>query len=131
MAGKPRYSEEAAQAIREKIMLVLKLIGPSLAHNIAEILGMKTRAVTWFLNDLRRSEEVYVNKKVRISYKHDWSCLWGIGKNTDKDDMPKNVKPQMTKETGITAEDIEWLAYYRLPRAERRARAVQHLFSDS
>ena len=116
--AKPRKYTDLEQSQIETDILSLLARRPCATADLALRLGRTEREMGWFIGSLRKQRRVVPH--VFRNKRQTW-CLANATSYP-----PRVLKPLATKtEVGLTTEDEQWMTYWRLPRAERRKRAIE------
>ena len=103
----------------ESSILALLARRPASAADLAAALGLTLRSASWFVQSLSQKKQI-----MPYGY-HKKRLLWRRVSAPPAPPRPE-FKPLATKtEVGLTTEDEQWMTYWRLPRAERRKRAIE------
>lgn len=117
--AKPRKYTDLEQSQIEAAILSLLARRPCATADLAVRLGRTERETGWFIGSLRKQRRVVPH--VLRNKRQTWRLA-----NTTTSYPPLVLKPLATKtEVGLTTEDEQWMTYWRLPRAERRKRAIE------
>lgn len=119
-----KYSPEQHAALETALLTRLKQRGPLLTTELAEALGQPTLTTAWFLQRLIRKGQIWTEKQTRITQTVRGRCynqvtLWGWMSDTPFVTEESAQKVKMREERFITAEDHEWMAYWRQHREQR------------
>lgn len=119
---RPRFSPEQHAAFEAALLTQLKQRGPLLTIELVAALGQPTGTVCWFLQRLLKQGQVWSQKQNHIRLtdrgkQYSKATLWGW--INDVALVPETRKP-VRAESGITAEDHAWMAYWRQQRLDRQ-----------
>lgn len=108
----------------QRLLAYLQEHGPTLYATITHDLNCGFGQLQRVGQDLKRAGKLYVG---RAREGHDSRRVWSLTPIVKEPAKPRPVAKPRAKEPietsgiGIDAEDIAWMQYYQIPRAERRA----------
>lgn len=115
---------ERNRQMRDQILILLKQLGPCTSHTLAVHLGEPVGVVTQNVIVLRNQNHIAVRLE-RVRAGGEVTVAQCPGETRRMAQEPPRPQQQRTmkeaESAGCDSEDEAWLAYWRRPRAERRA----------
>lgn len=116
--GEKLSAKKLSERFQDLILAELRT-GPLSAAEIAARLNYGVPSISQYLRVLEKADWVcrvrYVHRAGHGSYR-----IWGINQSK----LPKPA-PIDRSTIGVTEADLEWIRYWRLPRAERLRQALE------
>ena len=112
-----KYTPLERDSIEGRILALLAR-RPASAADLAPQLGLTLRSVSWFIQSLSQKKQI-----LPYGYHHK-RLLWRRVSAPPAPPRPERKTWQRNSEVGLDENDERWMTYWRMPRAERRQRAM-------